>query len=196
MQNANRKVLITIVVVLGVLILLGAYFLFQKTPTALQTGGTTTGNILGQAHIGGTTVTVSTPTGGNGEFGIEADTSHLVIGGTIPTIKVNLPPNSSGKVLVFALQPMTATSSFATQVIFAYQLDTNATTTQVSGIHLSQYIDGKTGTQHLTLTPGEYKLETVLWDRNPFFTDGVYGDNTDGNNATAVMSTPFTISAQ
>lgn len=194
MENANRKVLITIVVVLGVLILVGAYFLFQRDPLpGSLTMATTSSNILGQATIGSTTVTLSTPTGANGGFGMVADTSHLVVGGTIPTIKLSLPPNSSGKVVVFALKPTTSTSSFATMVIFGYVLDTNATTTQVSGIHLSQYIDGKTGTQHVPLQAGQYQLQAVLWDRNPFFTDGVYGDLSDHNNATAIMSQPFTI---
>jgi len=201
MQNANRNVLVTIVVVLGLLILVGAYFLFQGKsafPNAATTTGTgtSTSNILGQTTVGGATVTVSTPTGTSNDFGISVDTSHLVVGGTIPSIKVHLPPNSDGKALAFALKPTTATSSFATMVLFAYVIDGNATTTQVSGIHLSEYIDGKTGAQHVPLPAGQYELQAVLWDRNPFFQDGTYGDLSNHNNATAVMTQAFTISAQ
>lgn len=193
MENANRKVLITIVVVLGVLIVIGAYFLFQGEPaTPGQGTASTTGPILGQSITDGKGIIVSGTQGGNGEFGAVVDTSNAKVGGTLPMIKVNLTPNARGKVLVVGLVPAGQKAGVPQEILISTAIMTDGLVYNVQGLRLSEVTNATTG-EKTAVTPGSYQLEFVLWDKNPFAANGTYA-KVDGNNATAVLSGTFTIS--
>lgn len=194
MDNEQKKLGGITLAAVGLLILIGAYFLFQGNSALPNPGvGSTTGTILAATTTAnGGQVIVSSAQGGNGDFGARADVTGLTLGATIPPIAVNLPADTHGKYIVVALLPAGSASSVATEVLLAIALNTTETTYRIAGLTLEHYTDGKTGQKGIAIPPGTYQLQTVLWDKNPFNTDGTY-PNFVGNNATAVISSPFTL---
>jgi hypothetical protein len=185
MENANKNVISGILTVIAVLIVIGAVVLFGHG--GASTSGTDS-NILGQASTtSGGSVIVSTPKGGAGEFGIEANLTTVKIGAQLPTIIVNLPSNSRGKEIVFALKSPSDNSPTAPkQILFMTAVNTDGDTYNVSGLRIEEVTDVQTGVK-TPVAPGSYQLEAVLWDRNP------YAPGSGPNNATAVVSGVFSV---
>lgn len=192
MQNANRKVLITIVVMLGVLILAGAYVLFQSGPAVPTAGtGTSTAPILGEQVNNGKGIIVKGTVGGNGEFGAVVDTTNAQVGGALPAIKVNLPKEANGKVLMIALVPAGTKPGVPQEMLLAAPINTDGLVYTVQGLRLSTLTNVSTGAK-TPVSAGSYELEFVLWDHSPFAADGSY-TGLNGNNATAVVSDVFAL---
>ncbi|HVX91401.1 MAG TPA: hypothetical protein VHC20_07370 [Candidatus Paceibacterota bacterium] len=193
MEQANRKVLITIVVVLGVLILLGAYFLFQGDQVLPgQSTGTTSAPILGQSITDGKGIVVKGTVGGNGEFGAEVNTANAKVGGTLPTIKVNLPKDANGKALMVSLVPAGTKPGVPQEMLFISTITTDGLVYNIQGLRLATLTNVSTGAK-TPVAPGTYELEFVLWDHYPFAMDGSFTGLTGGNNATAALSDTFTL---
>lgn len=209
MENTQNRIIIPLVIVLAVVIVGGAIFLFQSEPaiptpseTASSTEATTTAETspaapakpnpatsMAPASAGSGTAVV---TPASSDFYISADVSNVKIGGTVPTISVHLPPNSYGKVIMLGLKPTDSQNAVPQQVLLVVPVNTEGATYPISGLRLSTYIDAKSGNK-VSITPGAYQIEAVLWDRNPLTAQGTYGDP-GGNNATAVLSSAFTLS--
>jgi hypothetical protein len=209
MENTQNRILVPLVIVLAVIIVGGAIFLFQSKPavptpseTASTTEATTTAETspampakpnpqvsMAPASAGSGTPVV---TPASSDFYLSADVSNMKVGGSVPTITVHLAPNSDGKVVMLGLKPTDSQNAVPQQILLVVPVNTEGTTYPISGLRLSTYIDAKSGNK-VEITPGSYQLEAVLWDRNPLTVQGTYGD-VGGNNATAVLSSAFTIS--
>jgi hypothetical protein len=198
MQNITRNTWIAIAAVLAVVILIGALVLFQGGSTFDIPGGTasTTGataSTTATTTDGQGALAITTTVGGAGKFGIVVDTSHAVVRGTLPPVTVNLPDGSKGKTLEFALLGDGDKPGVPQHVLISVPVNVDGDAFHLSGLRLSTTTDATSGVK-TAVTPGTYKLEVVLWDKNPFV-NGIYGD-LSRNNATAIFTAPFTIAAQ
>lgn len=210
MENTQNRILVPLIIVLAVVIIGGSIFLFQSKPAiptpsetassteATSTPATTTPSTPAKPNLqvsmapasAGSGTAVVTPA--SSDFYISADVSNVKIGGTVPTITVHLPPNSYGKVIMLGLKPTSMKNAIPQQILLVVPVNTEGTTYPISGLRLETYIDAKSGNK-VSITPDTYQIEAVLWDRNPLTAQGTYGD-VGGNNATAVLSSAFTLS--
>ncbi|MFZ1988101.1 MAG: hypothetical protein WAV21_03675 [Minisyncoccia bacterium] len=199
----------------GVLVvLIGAYFMFQGTgtpsipnevATTTQTGATTTDQTPATTtpkpvapaapSTGGAAKPVVSPikVTQSDSFKVSVDTKNLSVGSTFPKISMELPPGSNEKVLVMSLKPSPSSPTSRTGILLTTTINTSDTAYSVVGLKLKTATDPATG-EKFSITAGTYVLETDLWDKTPFLMGGVYG-NFAGNNGTGVVSVPFTISA-
>lgn len=181
-------------IALAVLILVGAYFLFQNKqsaalPETVPFVPSATTSVAVPAASAGKTGTIVVSQGG--DVKATFDMQNLKVGGSISPITITLPAGSDGKVLVLILHPMGPTSA-RDGILLATQVHPTAPTYQISGLKLTKMTDPSTGST-VNIIPGTYAIQTVLWDRSPFGPAGTYA-NLKGNNGSGTQGASFTIS--